>query len=222
MVVVSDHFIVSKTDSLGKPQDLIKSGINNTTDLKSFLSKNQNTKLEPTDYTLLSKMAPFGVKTLSEWFLDNNSNFYLKLESTLSFNDYKNNDIVFIGQFKSMNISRSLFLKSSKVFSTYQDGFKYTNNNTNKVYNTQHNNLGKVEYAMVSFSSYGNEKQALYFVSNNDIGVMATLNLFTNTEWLKQFEQQLPNKHSYFNALFEVSGLQRTDVSCRLVELEVL
>ena len=75
---------------------------------------------------------------------------------------------------------------------------------------------------MVSYNPLSNGKNALYFVSNNDIGVMATVRNFTDEKWLKEFAKQFPDESKHFNALFEVSGLQRTDVSCKLVELEVL
>lgn len=59
-------------------------------------------------------------------------------------------------------------------------------------------------------------------MSNYDIGVMATLRNLTNKVWLKEFYKKLPSKKNNFNALFKVSGIHRTDVSCELLELEVI
>jgi len=65
-------------------------------------------------------------------FSNYNSNFALRLESTLTMDDIKNNNVVFIGQFKTMNISSALFLKDSHVFSIYKDGFIYKEDGPDK------------------------------------------------------------------------------------------
>ena len=108
------------------------------------------------------------------------------------------------------------------MFSTYKDGFKFKNDTSEKVYNTIFEQNGNIEYAMVSYNSYSPGKKALFFVSNNDIGVIATVRNFTNPKWLSSFGHQLPKSTQYFNALFEVSGIQRNDTNCKLVALEIV
>lgn len=196
--------------------------INSNEELLSYKEEHPERKIDNTDFTLMSKMAPFSIKILDELFLKSGHNYKLKLESNLSLNDIKENNILFIGQFKTMNLSKSFFLKDSKAFTIYGDGFMYKRNGNEKIYNTQFSESGKVEYALVSFTSLRPEKDALYFVSNNDIGVMATLRNFTDKDWLKDFSAQLPDKTNKFNALFKVSGIQRTDMSCELIELEII
>ncbi|GAA4237561.1 hypothetical protein GCM10022291_24630 [Postechiella marina] len=221
LVVISDQFMLSETDSLGVRRGTMYKEINSNKDFIEYTNKHPNKNITLTDYTLMSKMAPYGIKLLSEWFVLNKGDYTLKLESKLTFDDVQNHNILFIGQYKTMNLSSLLFLKDSKVFTTYRDGFKYVSNNSSKAYNTKFGAGLKVEYAMVSSTSLSPGKRALYFVSNNDIGVIATVKNFTNIEWLNNFLEQIPNNAQSFNALFEVSGLQRTEVSCKLVELEV-
>ncbi|WP_111707630.1 hypothetical protein [Lutibacter citreus] len=222
LLIISDQFIVHEKMEDGKMYGISYPEINNYNDFIKYTQKHHNKELKPTDYTLMSKMAPYTVNTLSKWFEFNKNEFDLKLESKLKYEDIQNHNILFVGQYKTMNLSKSLFLQSSKVFTTFGDGFKYKDDSNEKVYNTKFGNNLKVEYAMVSYTTLNNGKCALYFVSNNDIGVMATVNKFTNNKWLAEFKQQLPSKSKHFNALFEVSGMQRNDVSCKLVELEVL
>ncbi|MBI9058511.1 MAG: hypothetical protein JEZ01_12175 [Labilibaculum sp.] len=222
LLVVSDQFVVGETFPDGKERAVLYHEINNNNDFIKYSQQHPEKSVQLTDYTLMSKMAPYTVNVLSEWFAVNYSSFDLKLESKLSYDDARNHNILFVGQYKTMNLSKSLFLKDSKVFATFNDGFKYNNGSVAKVYNTRFGENQKVEYAMVSFNPLSNGKNALYFVSNNDIGVMATVRKFTDEKWLKEFAKQLPDESIHFNALFEVSGLQRTDVSCELVELEVL
>jgi len=221
-VVVSDHYVVSEKLSDSTFHAVLYANILNNKSLLEYAKVHPNQILSPTDYTFISEMCPYGIKTISEWFFAYDTNYDIKLESKLNSEDISNNNLIFIGQFKTMNLSRSLFLKDSKVFSTYLDGFRYSENGKETIYNTTHNQNGKKEYAMVSYSSYVDGKNAFYFVSNNDIGVVATLKKFTNKAWLKEFENQLPKHSKHFNALFEVSGLQRTDISCELIKLEFI
>lgn len=222
LVIISDQFIIYEKLPDGKTYGISYPGINNFNDFIKYTNKHFDKELRITDYTLMSKMAPYTVKNLSKWFYSNNADFKLELESKLKYKDIQNHNILFVGQNKTMNLSKSLFLKNSKVFTTFDDGYKYKNNTAEKIYNTEFNDTEKIEYAMVSYTSISPKKSALYFVSNNDIGVMATVRKFTNKEWLTVFKKQLHGKSQYFNALFKVSGLQRTDVSCELIELEII
>lgn len=222
LVVVSDQYVVHEKLEDGALHAVLYETINNSDDFLEYTNKSPKPQLKTTDYTLMSKMAPYCIKLITEWFIHHKSDYDLKLESDLNYEDIRNHNLVFVGQFKTMNMSKSFFLKDSKVFSLYKDGFKYTKDGNEKVYNTQFNKNSRIEYAMVSFTSLSPGKKAIYFVSNNDIGVMATLSKFTDNNWLKKFNNNLGNKESQFNALFEVSGLQRTDTSCKLVALEVI
>lgn len=221
LLILSDQYTLMETNAYGETHATMYRRINSDNDLFDFKAKNPDRKLDNTDFTLMSKMAPYATKRLDEWFLGNNSNFKLQLESKLSYDEIRDNNIIFVGQFKTMNTSRSLFLKNSKVFSIYDDGYKCTTENGEKIYNTEFSDK-KVEYAMVSFTSFHPHKKALYFVSNNDVGVLATLRNFTNNEFLKEFTRKLPTPETHFNALFKVVGIERTDLSCELVELEIV
>ncbi|MCW2120632.1 hypothetical protein [Flavobacterium sp. 7A] len=222
LVVVSDQYVVHEKLSDGRVHGVIYANINNGNEFVDYTTTTPINNLQMTDYTLMSKMAPYCIKSIADWFSDYNSDFDLKLESELNYDDITQNNILFIGQFKTMNMSKTFFLKDSKAFKIFNDGFEYSTNGKTILYDTQQDKNSKKEYAMVSCISLSKGKTALYFVSNNDIGVMATVKQFTDKEYLDDFQKQLGNNAKYFNALFEVSGLQRTDVSCKMVALEIL
>lgn len=222
LLIISDQYMLMATNEFGEKHATMYRQINSDKDLFQFKKENPNRKIENTDFTLMSKMAPYATKRLDEWFMDNNSNFGLQLESKLSYDEIRDNNIVFVGQFKTMSTSSSLFLKNSKIFSIYDDGFKCSKNQKEIIYNSYLTSAKKVEYAMVSYTSFHPDKKALYFVSNNDVGVMATLRNFTDSEFLENFYKKLPHPSAHFNALFKVEGIDRTDLSCELVELELV
>jgi len=221
LVVISDQFVVNEQLSDGQEHAVLYGKISSLNDFLAYTKSHPGTSIRTADYTLMTKMAPITTQMLSKWFIQHKNDFFIKLESMLTYEDIRDNNILFIGQTKTMNLSKSFFLKDSKIFSTYLDGFKCKNASGEKIYNTVYQENENIEYAMVSFNSFSPGKFALYFTSNNDIGVMATLRKFTDKDWLKDFYKQLPDQ-AQFNALFEVSGIQRNDVSCKLVELEII
>lgn len=208
----------------GKKVPRILFGVNNENDFIRYIKENPNDTIQLADYTLFSKMAPFSVQRLTQWFASNKSNFSLRLETRFQTDELRENNILYIGQYKTMDTSNALFLKNSKKFgaSSNLNGFILNKNGKEKRFLAHSENNVRTEYAMVSFMKLESGRVALYFVSNNDIGVMATVNNFTKKEWLEDFYKNLPADSEYFNALFEVSGLGRTEIECELVELEAM
>jgi hypothetical protein len=198
--------------------------INNKSDFIEHLEKHPDDSIKLADYSLFSKMAPFSVKELTEWFIKNKSDFSLRLESNFEMDEIRNNNVLYIGQYKTMSTSKSIFLKDSNVFLNEANIYNFTvlKNGIKTVYKTAIKQGVMSEYAMVSFIELEKGKKALFFVSNNDIGVMATVNNFMNKNWLANFYKNLPANKHYFNALFEVKGANRTEIDCKLVEFEIL
>lgn len=220
--VVSDHFIISESKGKGRWHAYHINGINQEDDLFKYSNEHKDKRFKAADYTMLTKMGPLTIYDLTKWFVGNKSDFDVRLESEMRMEDYKENNIVFVGQFKTMTNSKSLFLRNSKVFTTMNDGFVYSDAAIEKLYTTKFNAPERTEYAMVSYMALDNGTNAMFFCSNNDIGAMATVRQFTDKEWLKGFYDSMPSDAQYFNALFEVSGIKRTDMSCKLVELELV
>lgn len=222
IIVVSDHYVVNEKLNDDEWHAVLYNEIHCHDDFMHYAIKHPNQSIKTTDYTVISKMAPYCISSLSHWFFRHNSHYSIEMESDLTASEAANNNIIFIGQFKTMNISSSLFLKNSKVFTTHNDGFKYSTKDTTIFYNTKFKPSEKVEYAMVSSSINSKGNQSIYFVSNNDIGAMATVSNFTNEQWLKEFFGQFDSYQKTFNALFKVEGIKRVDFNCELVQIEFL
>ncbi|GAA4237998.1 hypothetical protein GCM10022291_26770 [Postechiella marina] len=221
--VMADQTMIYKTVGLERFATM-NFYINNKSDFINYVEKHPNDSIKLANYTLLSKMAPFSVKNLTEWFLKHNSNFSLRLESSFEMDETRTNNLLYIGQFKTMGTSKSIFLKDSHIFkhNTNVSNFVVVKNGKEKTYSYKIKEGISYEYAMVSYNALENGKKALFFVSNNDIGVMATVNNFMNKKWLANFYKNLPANKKYFNALFEVKGINRTEIDCKLVDFEAL
>ncbi len=218
--IISDHFVVQQ-DVDDKYMVSNIEGVNNETELAKYLMKYSNEKVRIPDFTFLTKMAPIVIQRLTKWFVNHNNDFEILMESEFSYENMRKNNIIFVGQYNTMNDSKEIFLKESKVFKVLSDGF-ILNGDTSKIYGTRFDGMNKIEYAMVSFIPLGNKREVLFFTSNHDVGVMATVSNFTDVKWLKGFYSNFPEGVKYFNALYEVKGIKRTELNCRLVAIEYI
>ncbi len=219
--VVSDHFIAREL-SFGKSKYILLNDIKSEEDLIIHNKLHPDRQLELSHFTLLSKMAPLAVQDLSVWFTSNGGKFTLLLESEMRIDDLNKNNIVFIGQAKNMVVSQTAFLQKSKKFKF--EGGKYIFNDGNKIKRYEPKTEGNffTDYAMVSYASGSNNNELFFITSEHDIGVMATVEKFTDAEKLKSFFDEFPDNKKYFNALFEVKGANRADMTCKLVEIEFI
>lgn len=219
LCVIADHYMLSDKPSVGF---FTRHDIRNNDDLVDFSKNNPDRTIKTGRFTMTTKMASFGVHILDQWFHKFGSNFRLQLESDTQYSDYNENNIIYIGQYSTMVTSNAIFLKNSNVFKTSDLGFVIKGKNGIKKYDSKIYKINSKEYTMVSFQKLENGNHTLFFVSNHDIGVIATLKMFTSEEKLKDFIKKLPSPDKEFNALFEVNGFQRNDMNCELIELEII
>lgn len=222
--IVADHFVVyDRTPRQKGSFRGVNKYIRTKEEYSAYMLKYPNAGFTIADVTFLTKMAPFSIHELTKWFLNHGSDFSLQLESDNKFDHLQSTNFLYIGQTKTMSASKAVFLKDSKVFEVLRDGFSYKKDTISRNYIALHKqteNINK-EYAMVSYHPLSKESKVLFFASNNDIGTMATIKQFTNSEWLDEFYSNLPEEAVYFNALFEIYGLKRTDLECKLEKLEI-
>jgi len=221
--VVADHFLVS-IPLPNYPRRIMTylDGVNNTVDMHRYIDHHQADSFRSSDFTLLTKMAPITASRLTRWFMANGSDFEITIDSEFDYQQAREKNILYIGQFKSMNKTEAIFLKNSKVFKAVEDGFTYTVDGGTTNYQSGTVGNSRTDYAIVSYAPHDEQHTVLFFASNNDIGTLATTRQFIDRNWLQQFYKQLPSPDAYFNALFEVKGIKRTDITCRLIHLEVI
>ncbi len=206
----------------GKGNLITKLEVNSLAELEAYKREHPEEELHMTDFTFFTKAIPYALQPLSRWFYEHGQDFSPLPESEFRYPETKRNNIIYLGQFKTMSVSKEVFLKNSKVFSLTRGHFVAEEEGKKVHYRPEFGEGVRSEYAMVSYFPLNNSHKALYFVSNHDIGTIATVRRFVDPDFLEQFYQSLPSKDAYFNALFKVEGISRTDVSCDLVKLEVL
>ncbi len=203
---------------------VVHSSIKNRPMYHDYVKSHPDEPLSLNTFTLFSKAIPYATHRLTEWFCDHGQRFTLTPESSFTMEDIKSRSIIYIGQFKTMNTSSRLFLRGSSQFSVDNKFIYAGKSKEQRRYRAKFVDGKELteEYAIVSYMPLHDDKKALFFVSNHDIGTIATLENFTDEAFLREFHEQLPSTDSHFNALFKVEGIGRTNIKCTLVELEVL
>lgn len=220
-VVLADQVIMHKPK---EPNGRLYTSfeVNSSSDFISFNKKHQADSLALSNYTFFTKAIPYSLIDLTQFFTKNSATLTPQNESELKYDAVKRGNIIYLGQPKTMSLSKEIFLKNSTIFDCNPNYFSSSKNGNLTIYKPKYDESIRMEYAMVSYFQLNSGHKALYFASNHDIGVMATVAHFTNLELLEEFYKKLPSKDSYFNALFKVEGLNRLDVNCELVELEII
>ena len=185
--MIADHIICEKEQEDGSWLPVHIKGINSQYELSQYLSENNITDLRAADYTMMTKMAPYAMHELDAWFHEHDNKLEVRLESEFRLEETRYCNLIYVGQFKTMNASGALFLNNSKVFSKSADGIVYDDGNIRLKYATHVQNGKKTAYAMVSFMPLEKGSEALFLTSNHDIGTLATVRSFTNQDWLDRF-----------------------------------
>ncbi len=174
------------------------------------------------DFTFFTRSIPYAMQRLGWFYGRHNHHFTQLYERDFDFSVAKDANIIYVGQLKLMDRSKLIFLQNSSKF-RYENNIYHVTGSDGRVVKYAPkfaNDEVCTEYGVVSYMPMSNGKRALFFTSDNDIGVMATIDKFTDRAFLKQLYRQLNDKDSYFNILYRVDGAGRTNLKFEIIEIE--
>lgn len=190
--------------------------INNHQDFYEMIDRNPELKevLEPANFSYINSMGAFAARDLSGLFSCFSETFDIRLASSTSIADIKEGNAVCIGRIPN------------------DDNFIYSFNNANLYCELEgywlkvrghpelpdtsiHLHTGANEpfdLALVSRIAGPRETEQFIFLSNHEIGIMATVEYFTDTDALKEFTKKHLDGASHFTAVYRVYGKDRVNV----------
>lgn len=219
LIVLGDHLFFNDTVFTGNVGVVRDFNINSIEDFKKFAdsTNDKSDNLTPLNYTYLTVQASRLLMGILPYF-DETKKPELKLASELVVNDLRNKNIIFSGSNNSLSTLKSFLTPKYFDFGKGNE-IKYYDSKTDSVYSFLNSKRGGLlkEYAIVIKVSTAYDRHLLAFTSINDAGNIATINYFTNPDSLQHFQQQLNlSAKDSFKALFEVTSLNRTDMSLKL------
>lgn len=187
---------------------------------ETLLRREVTDSVSLTQFTYFSKDIPYSLFNLTKWFTQSGGDMTITQESKLDYAETKRSNIIYIGSYKTMGVSKHIFDKNNEWAKIDYNTITIDRGSKQTIYRSKFQSNYTKTYAIVSFFALNEQRHAIYFVSNSDVGTMAAVSYFTNREHLNKLYESVP-KDSYFNALFEVEGVGRTNANCRLIDIEL-
>ncbi len=221
LLVVGDVFgIIGKT-ATGNVGFIRDYQLNTIEDYYKFVQTNPDLKNKfiPAPYSYTNQMGVEGSSLFSTFFTKNNSQIEIRFTSTMSIEELKENNCIYIGPTKTKPFFVDLFNNVNPYFKI-KDSLLYRTNHPSKkdtIYKLEYR-VHNRELAIVSRIPGPNGTNQLLFFSNHDIGVKSCIKYFLSNSKLKDLTASLKGK-SFFTAVFEAKGTQRSDTNLELLEI---
>ncbi|NJO03698.1 MAG: hypothetical protein HC880_20305 [Bacteroidia bacterium] len=224
LLVIGDHYMFNAplhTGRTGASRDFL---INSDQDLDAYLKENPDKMngIARTSHTYLTKQGPFSLFHLLPLFIQHGQSPQLRLASETTLDDLKNQNMVFIGSYKTLGKLSPIADRLLFDFDVKNITLRYNDRPSDSVITYQYDPWEKIsrDYALVAFFMSENRQSYIFFLSNHDIGNIATTQYFSNAQKLAAFTEQLSPGSKGFKCLFEVKGMGRTDFSLELIRYE--
>jgi len=226
LLVLGDYFVFSgqlPTGRIGVYRDF---NINSEVEYEHLLDKNPELihSLSKSNLTYLSKMAAFCQSHIYKVFAQTGAKIHVKLSSDLQPDDLKNNNIIFVGNYKNMGLFENVIqdLDFSFGIASGNRQFIFPDEPDAELYRPASDNSKQIDYALVVNTEGYTENRFLLFLSTQDIGNISVVDQLTNPEYLttllnEKFQQLDPDN---FKALYKVQGINKTDLSFELIRIE--
>ncbi|WP_075590859.1 hypothetical protein [Labilibacter marinus] len=170
------------------------------------------------DFNYSTRMAENATHHLSRFLTQWGKDFEIKYATQTSFLDIKDGNTIYVGRLKDQTNFVYLFNEANPYFKIEDMMVEFSHHpsikDTNIVVKSDYKSS---DFTIVSrFTGANNTEQFLFF-SDHDIGVMATVEFFTNTDSLKAFTQMYLKDKTSFTALFKAKGKERTNLKLETI-----
>ncbi|MEQ6122308.1 hypothetical protein [Reichenbachiella sp. MALMAid0571] len=228
LVVLGDLFIYTEQNTItGLRQTIRNSGINSEVEFENYKEKNADSTRVFGDltYTYLIRNTTDWIESLTKIFYSNHKSFNTRVISRIGAKDIHDHNIVFIGMQKTAGLFNNYFLNSK--FSLIDDNtLGYQANPESDI--QKFSPLGNpdqfhTDYGFVAKFPGPNNNTIFMFGGIWDTAASQSLKNFTDPELIANLENQMIQKFNkipqYFEVLFEVSGLDRTELNTKVVHM---
>ncbi|NOZ63260.1 MAG: hypothetical protein GXO74_16525 [Calditrichaeota bacterium] len=218
LLVFGDYFLYKDTVSVS--HFFIRNPrINSREDFQKFIFENPeyNKRFNEAELTFLGKHAVWCLEKILRLYILTNQKFKLKLASHLQWEDFQNNNIIFVGSFKTLRIMRNYMKQVNFHYRVFPNTLYYYDNHLDSTFAyhaPRESQTGHVtDYALVTKLPGPKGNVIMTFSSTHDIGHISVVQSFTNNSFLQKIEQEhkfVKNNVKFFEAVFEVTGFERT------------
>ncbi len=229
MLVLGDLYIYQETDSItGQIKTVRDPSINSTEEFDTIKSTyaRKGISFESLNYSFLIRNSALWVKDLSEVFYVAEKDFVIRTMSRFNPKELPDNDLVVVGMIKTLGLFKDYINKEGYTVSDSK--LNYWNESLEKQETFIANgNADKyhTDYAILLKVPGANSNNIIYLFGGIwDTGASQSLKHFTDYELAVELEKAMKDKFGeipkYYKILFEVSGIDRMELSSKIIHLE--
>jgi len=231
LVVVGDYFIFAELDTNGNITRMVREfHVNSSADLGDLMSFDPS---RPNDYldldlTYLPQGTAFALKDLLKIVYTSNKTVNVIPASELRIADLKSNDILYVGYISALGVLQDFVFSASslRIGETYDELL-------HKRQGTYYRSSAGIpdqnnyrDFGLVSTFPGPVDNQILIVAGTRDAGLMHTAQMLASGKDIEILESALApmhqSNHPSFEALFEVTGLDRINLNARMVHTSPL
>lgn len=219
MVYVGDLFCTrgeTITGNIGWTRDY---SISNLEEFYQYIQLNPDMKnvLTPASFTITNSTSTLSIQRLQQYFQEHKSNFLIRFLTRTSTSEIKEGNAVYIGPIWNSNKFEPFF-NEVNPYVTHKNKklvIKGHPKIKDAIYDLSYKD-GQDEFAIVSKYHATDATEHIVFMSQHEIGVIATVDYFTNSDSVKHFIDVYLQENEYFTAVFSVKGQDRSSTSLKL------
>lgn len=226
-LVIGDLFIYRELDSATQVERTIRDvDINSSSEFLAVRKANQNTL----PYSFLIRGSVEWVKSITHLFRGFNEYFSIKFMTELNPKDLQDQNIVYVGMLKNAGFFRNYFNNSRFSYNEAESPSTiYYHDDNGNIHN--YSPTGKAEdyhtdYGFVAKFPGPNNNEILLLGGIWDTGASQSLKNFTDEKLMREIENGLLEKFGsippYFEILFEVNGINRTQLNTKMLHAHVI
>lgn len=194
--------------------------INNLDEYYEMLEKHPKLKnsTNATDFNYSTRMAENATHDLTRFFTKYKQDFEIKYATQTSFSDIKKGNTIYVGRLKNQKDFIYLFNAANPYFKIQNKIIEFSNHKNIADTTIVANSKGiELDYTVVSRIPGPNNTEQFFFFSDHDIGVMASVEYFTNTDSIRSFTNKYLKTSPYFTAIYKTKGKERINLDVETV-----
>jgi len=227
-IVLGDHFFFIKdSDNREKRTILRRDDINTWDEFSVYkaaqIERRNYIKLR---YPMFPRNSVWPFADIVNLFSKTDQNFSLNYSSNVTGNDFKNNDMLFIGSLHTLTNLSQIFRNSNFKYQIYPNVVSYYDEINDTLITcpevgdpvTYH-----IDYGIVRKIPGPTNNIIFIFTSFHETGTIGIIKYFMNQATLQELEQKFMQKMGhvppFYEILFKASGYNRTDYTTEIVYL---
>ncbi len=221
LIVLGNYYFFETPFGHGRYHFIRDQLINSDEDFATFLEEYPSYKdlYRNTHNKYLDQSIPFCLSYIVPSFALNEKDFKIKLSTEVLPEDIRNNNIIFIGPYKCLDILKELTKNLHFEYHGESVTLNFYEDNSENVLSFPFRNTGKEirhDHAMVIKVAGVYNNEFIFFTSYHHFGNIAAVKQFTINN-SHEITKQIKSK--YFEALFEIEGLNiaRMDLNIKLL-----